>query len=247
MAGRAQVGGPRVGPSAAGHGGRAAEPPEGRPRVGLLLAGALLVGLLVPLAGCVQTKQISEHCLIRGTATGGRVLVCPDGASVPLPPPGHDYVAELGCTVVDHGDGTATITCANGSTARVGALRGDLTLTGGFTVDSPADVAVLRPYSRVTGGLTIQATALTALALPALTSVGGDLTIVGNPELQEFDLRGLRAVGGALAVARNPALPQCLADQLLARLGKVATADLSDNRGDCTCAPTGDWYTPSCP
>ena len=65
--------------------------------------------------------------------------------------------------------------------------------------------------------------ALTSLDLPALSSVGGNLDLVGNDALTSLDLSALSSVGGTLIVTENAVLAVCCS-----LTGILQTIDLSD-------------------
>jgi hypothetical protein len=145
------------------------------------------------------------------------------------------------CTVADHDDGTATITCPDGSSATVGTPddtepaddtepRDDTeppvdpddgcgpvpVVFGDVVVCTNVDLALLRCVTRITGSLTIVNTQVPDLAdLNDLTEIGGALEIRTDAALTSLDgLASLARVGGNVSVEGNPALVRAALDAL---------------------------------
>jgi hypothetical protein len=78
---------------------------------------------------------------------------------------------------------------------------------------------------------------LTSLAgLSTLTTIGGDLYVVGNAGLTTLGLPVLSDLRGNLAITDNTALPQCQAEALLARLAANGWEGAATIRGNDTTA-----------
>ena len=93
-----------------------------------------------------------------------------------------------------------------------------LTSLGGLSLyDTQVQVLAL-PLLAAAGNLSLQGSGLETLDWPSLTAITGNLRLVENPSLVEFELPMLTSVGGELSVVANPLLRQCLVDALAAQL-----------------------------
>jgi hypothetical protein len=80
----------------------------------------------------------------------------------------------------------------------------DECIEGNYTIENSVDAHVIRNFSCITGDLTVNAPGLISLDLPNLESVGGNLLINGNQDLQNIDgLSSLKAVGGDMNFYQN--------------------------------------------
>jgi hypothetical protein len=79
--------------------------------------------------------------------------------------------------------------------------------------------------------------ALASYRMPALATVGGDLTILLNNTLTGLDFPALRTVSGALTVSDNSLLRQCVVDALKAQLttGPASYTATGNNGAPNTC------------
>jgi len=109
---------------------------------------------------------------------------------------------------------------------------------GGAPPAAQALAAIALPaLASVSGALTVSGTArVEALALPALASVGM-LAIDGNAALGALSLPSLGSVSEALSITENPLLPQCQADAVVARLQPPlpARVAVTGNGGVASC------------
>ena len=87
-----------------------------------------------------------------------------------------------------------------------------LLLSGG-----PLSTLSFTALATVAGDLTIYDPNVVTAALPALTSVGGNLTIRGDSQLQTVTAPNLTAVAGSLVMYSNPHLPSCSVQALAAQ------------------------------
>ena len=81
----------------------------------------------------------------------------------------------------------------------------------------PLSTLSFTALATVAGNLTIYDPNVVTAALPALTSVGGDLTIRGDSQLQSVTAPNLTAVAGSLVMYATPQLPSCRVRALAAQ------------------------------
>ncbi len=232
------------------------------------------------LAGCVDGSpgEPGTGCTVRANDDGSRTVVCADGTSVTLRDgaDGQDGAdAEVrGCEAVDTGDGTLTIDCGEGrvfvvSQAGAGAPRTPHVLHGDYMIFNSLDAEALQGVTEITGSLGVPAAGLSTLALPALTAIGGRLTVSGqrdlttlrlpalvavgelllssNARLEALDLRSLTTVDRQLLVLSNPQLPACVVEALVQQVSAGEAVANSQNREGCTCEVVAGLTEATCP
>jgi hypothetical protein len=102
------------------------------------------------------------------------------------------------CSVADHGDGTATLACSDGTTAVIPG-RLPKTVHGSITVASSLDLMRLVGVEVIEGDLAIQRMhGLTELSLPSLRRVEGQLQINGQDTVTRLALPVLTYAGGLM-------------------------------------------------
>lgn len=82
-------------------------------------------------------------------------------------------------------------------------VDGDLTILGPTDVQAATTISCL---AEVGGSLSVEASGLVELGLPALTTVGADVRIIGNPQLLGVSMPGLSSIGETLFVQGNDEL-----------------------------------------
>jgi hypothetical protein len=74
-----------------------------------------------------------------------------------------------------------------------------------------------------------------SLSAPALTTIGGDVTISSNGALESLDFPALTTVGGNLTIYQNAVLCSCDVIALVDQINVSGDTDTSAN--DTTCQP----------
>lgn len=113
------------------------------------------------------------------------------------------------CTVADNGDGTATLSCPDGTEVIVDVAEGGGNVTevdGSFQVLNAFDVQFMSTVRSVSGDLLIRVAGLTSVDFPALTAVEGSLIIEDTETLTTLTAANLGIVGADLIVRDNRAL-----------------------------------------
>lgn len=111
-------------------------------------------------------------------------------------------------------------------------------LEGSFQVDNRADLDALVNVTTITGDLRlVGANGLAEFNLPNLTSIQGSLSVGSNKQLSSITLPNLNTVGDSFVVSGNPLLPTCqvqnLLDQLNSAPANVVLIEGNDDTGVC--------------
>ncbi len=143
-----------------------------------------------------------------------------------------------GCTLTNNGDGTATLTCPDGSGVRLqdageASDGGDVslqTINGSFTANVGADIEQLQPVEVIRGSLTITGNELRDCTLPNLKRVTGDLVITDAPNLLAYEtdsyFPALEEIGGGLEISSTVRLT---GSQMLPSLTSLGSLTLTNN------------------
>ncbi len=107
--------------------------------------------------------------------------------------------------------------------------------TGDFLIYDVLDVELLLSADCIVGSLTVRSDTLADIYLPNLRFISGDLTIRNNPALLSLtDLSALESIGGELSIYGNPLLSCGEACDLLGRLSVEPFAvNVEGNLNDC--------------
>ena len=191
-------------------------------RITMLLL--LSVVFILSASGCGGS---SGNCSVLDNGDGTSTISCPDGSSVvisngqdgssslivnellqdgdPNCPNGgiavHTGVDSDGNGLLEGDEIVSTSYLCNGQDGEVTIPTG--ILQGSYTIRNSLDADWIASITSITGDLVVDAPGLTSLDLPALTSVGGNLSIYGNDALTSLDLTALMSVGGDLYIGSN--------------------------------------------
>ena len=109
-------------------------------------------------------------------------------------PPGERGQRGESCSVAQNSDGTATITCADGTSAIVAAGDSDgldcPIFEGSARLEDEDDIAEIANICVVTGNITIAVNGITAIEFPLLVHVGGKLAFLSS----NFETNGQTSV-----------------------------------------------------
>jgi hypothetical protein len=83
---------------------------------------------------------------------------------------------------------------------------GDGVLYGNYYIYNSVDLAGLAGYTEITGDLVIDSADLPSVGLENLTTIGGNLTVIGTTGMTSLIFDGLTSIGGTINISYNTAL-----------------------------------------
>jgi hypothetical protein len=144
----------------------------------LFVSWVLVIGMAGLVGGCGADS--GDSCTVKDKGDGTKTLFCPDGT---------EAVLNTGSST------TGTGPEQDAGTDEDAGTDGKI-LEGSYTIGNSLDVEFLLGFTQVTGNLAVVADGLTSFSLPALTYVGGYLSVMGNDALTSFELPALTSVVG---------------------------------------------------
>jgi CheY-like chemotaxis protein len=100
-----------------------------------------------------------------------------------------------------------------------GDSREVLTAEGDIKIKNKYDVDFYAKYERINGDLILDESTAANLDLPLLTSITGQLHVENNQRLTRLTLKNLRSVGGAVTIVGNPILESLVDLKKLKKVG----------------------------
>ncbi len=110
-------------------------------------------------------------------------------------------------------------------------------VNGNFEIKLNPSLEELAFAAEYVGELEISALAtLQSFSAPDLTTFGGRVYVVENPELTSFDLPSASAAAGFVSFSQNPKLPECDVEALRVQIQSAGgTSDGFQNEGNAAC------------